>query len=109
MNIEPALLDIKLPSFTLQPLVENAIKHGISHLLEGGQVKIYSQPHPQGHLITVEDNAGSYEPPQENHSGLGLEIVDKRLSNQFGRDSALKITCDKNQFTKMSFIIPPSA
>ncbi|MGR5205905.1 LytS/YhcK type 5TM receptor domain-containing protein [Vibrio sp. PNB22_4_1] len=109
MNIEPALLDIKLPSFTLQPLVENAIKHGISHLLEGGHVKIYSQPHPQGHLITVEDNAGSYEPPQENHSGLGLEIVDKRLSNQFGRDSALKITCDKNQFTKMSFIIPPSA
>ncbi|MGR5132711.1 LytS/YhcK type 5TM receptor domain-containing protein [Vibrio alfacsensis] len=108
INIEPALLDIKLPSFTLQPLVENAIKHGISHLLEGGQVKIYSQSHPQGHLITVEDNAGSYEPPKENHSGLGLEIVDKRLSNQFGRDSALKITCEQNQFTKMSFIIPPS-
>ena len=108
IDIEPELLDIKLPSFTLQPLVENAIKHGISNMLEGGKVKIYSKVHPQGALITVEDNAGSYEPPTENHSGLGMEIVDKRLSNQFGRDSALKITSQQHQFTKMSFIIPHS-
>ena len=108
IDIEPELLDIKLPSFTLQPLVENAIKHGISNMLEGGKVKIYSQAHPQGALITVEDNAGSYEPPKENHSGLGMEIVDKRLSNQFGRDSALKIISQQHQFTKMSFIIPHS-
>ncbi|UTZ20829.1 sensor histidine kinase [Vibrio campbellii] len=108
IDIEPKLLDIKLPSFTLQPLVENAIKHGISNMLEGGKVKIYSQAHPQGALITVEDNAGSYEPPKENHSGLGMGIVDKRLSNQFGRDSALKITSQQHQFTKMSFIIPHS-
>jgi len=93
IDIQPELLDIKLPSFTLQPLVENAIKHGISNMLEGGKVHIYSEAHPQGHLITVEDNAGSFEPPKENHSGLGLEIVDKRLTNQFGRDAALKITC----------------
>ncbi|HHF3121642.1 TPA: LytS/YhcK type 5TM receptor domain-containing protein [Vibrio diabolicus] len=106
IDIQPELLDIKLPSFTLQPLVENAIKHGISNMLEGGKVHIYSEAHPQGHLITVEDNAGSFEPPKENHSGLGLEIVDKRLTNQFGRDASLKITCEPHLFTKMSFIIP---
>ncbi|ELA7386668.1 sensor histidine kinase [Vibrio alginolyticus] len=109
IDIQPELLDIKLPSFTLQPLVENAIKHGISNMLEGGKVHIYSEAHPQGHLITVEDNAGSFEPPKKNHSGLGLEIVDKRLTNQFGRDAALKITCEPHQFTKMSFIIPPKS
>ncbi|EOX3949596.1 LytS/YhcK type 5TM receptor domain-containing protein [Vibrio alginolyticus] len=109
IDIQPELLDIKLPSFTLQPLVENAIKHGISNMLEGGKVHIYSEAHPQGHLITVEDNAGSFEAPKENHSGLGLEIVDKRLTNQFGRDAALKITCEPHQFTKMSFIIPPKS
>ncbi|AXY01860.1 sensor histidine kinase [Vibrio alfacsensis] len=106
IDIAPELLDVKLPSFTLQPLVENAIKHGISNMLEGGKVHIYSRPHPQGYLITVEDNAGSYKTPQENHSGLGMEIVDKRLANQFGRDSALKITHQQDQFTRMSFIIP---
>ncbi|HHF2975912.1 TPA: LytS/YhcK type 5TM receptor domain-containing protein [Vibrio diabolicus] len=109
IDIQPELLDIKLPSFTLQPLVENAIKHGISNMLEGGKVHIYSEAHPQGHLITVEDNAGSFEPPKENHSGLGLEIVDKRLTNQFGRDASLKIACEPHQFTKMSFIIPPKS
>ncbi|MDW1578360.1 sensor histidine kinase [Vibrio sp. Vb2880] len=109
IDIQPELLDIKLPSFTLQPLVENAIKHGISNMLEGGKVHIHSEAHPQGHLITVEDNAGSFEPPKKNHSGLGLEIVDKRLTNQFGRDAALKITCEPHQFTKMSFIIPPKS
>ncbi|MDF2155464.1 sensor histidine kinase [Vibrio sp. CAU 1672] len=106
IDIAPDLLDIQLPSFTLQPLVENAIKHGISNRLEGGVIKIYSQPHRLGARITVEDNAGSFTQPNANHSGLGMEIVDKRLTNRFGRDSALKIHCEPHQFTKMSFIIP---
>ncbi|AUI85349.1 sensor histidine kinase [Vibrio azureus] len=108
IDVQPELLDIRLPSFTLQPLVENAIKHGIAHLLENGKVKIYSQPHPKGYLITVEDNAGYYQPPVENHTGLGMEIVAKRLSHQFGSDSTLKIAYKRHQFTKMSFIIPVS-
>ncbi|KPA53281.1 sensor histidine kinase [Photobacterium lucens] len=106
IDIQDPLLDTILPSFTLQPLVENAIKHGISEMLEGGTVKIYSQPHPQGNEIIVEDNAGNYQPPADNHVGLGMEIVGKRLSNQFGRDSALKIACEQHQFTRISFIIP---
>ncbi|WP_318433862.1 sensor histidine kinase [Photobacterium leiognathi] len=106
IDIQDKLLDTKLPSFTLQPLVENAIKHGISEMLEDGTVKIYSKPHPQGDEIIVEDNAGNYQPPADNHVGLGMEIVDKRLSNQFGRDSALKIACEQHQFTRISFIIP---
>ncbi|EGQ9831211.1 TPA: sensor histidine kinase [Vibrio vulnificus] len=108
IDITPELFDIKLPSFTLQPLVENAIKHGISNMLEGGRVRIYSQSCGQGDVIVVEDNAGSYQPPAENHSGLGMEIVDKRLTHHFGRDSALKIEAKEHQFTKMSFIIPRS-
>ena len=108
IDITPELFDIKLPSFTLQPLVENAIKHGISNMLEGGRVRIYSQSCEQGDVIVVEDNAGSYQPPAENHSGLGMEIVDKRLTHHFGRDSALKIEAKEHQFTKMSFIIPRS-
>ncbi|MEZ8143286.1 MULTISPECIES: sensor histidine kinase [Enterovibrio] len=106
ISIDDALLDIQIPSFTLQPLVENAIKHGISTLLEGGNVMVYSQAVPQGHAITVEDNAGCYQPPANNHQGLGLEIVTKRLENQFGRDSQLKIDSEHNQFTRMTFIIP---
>ncbi|MGF1722250.1 sensor histidine kinase [Vibrio kyushuensis] len=106
VNIDDALLARRLPSFTLQPLVENAIKHGTSQLLEGGRVRIYNQPVLKGQRIVVEDNAGSYQTPDEDHSGLGMSIVDKRLTNKFGRDAALKIEVEENQYTRMSFIIP---
>ncbi|WP_428771200.1 LytS/YhcK type 5TM receptor domain-containing protein [Vibrio sp.] len=106
INIDDSLLKRELPSFTLQPLVENAIKHGISQLLTGGKISIYSQPVADGYRITVEDNAGSYSKPKDEHSGLGMQIVDKRLTNQFGAVAALHIEVLKNQYTKMSFIIP---
>lgn len=105
-EIDPSLYDLKLPSFTLQPLVENAIKHGISNLLEGGCIRIYSQETAHGFQITVEDNAGNYQEPKENHLGLGMEIVDKRLTHLFGAPSSLKIECIPQQFTRMSFMIP---
>ncbi|MEZ8105546.1 LytS/YhcK type 5TM receptor domain-containing protein [Vibrio cortegadensis] len=107
-DIEPRLLEVKIPSFTLQPLVENAIKHGISNLLEGGCVKIYSQQCQQGYQIVVEDNAGAYVKPESDHSGLGLDIVSKRLTNKLGRDITLKIEVKPQHYTRMSFIILPS-
>ncbi|MDC5855014.1 sensor histidine kinase [Vibrio europaeus] len=106
IDIDEALLTRKVPTFTLQPLVENAIKHGISNLLEGGKIHIYSQISESGFQVVVEDNAGSYTPPADDHVGLGMQIVDKRLSNKFGRVSALNIEVEPNHFTRMSFIIP---
>lgn len=108
IHIDDCLLDVQIPSFTLQPLVENAIKHGISNLLEGGKVRIFSAPVLNGYAISVEDNAGCFIPPSSNHEGLGLEIVTKRLEHQFGRDSSLKIETESDQFTRMTFIIPVS-
>lgn len=69
-------------------------------------MKIYSELYQGNYRITVEDNAGSYEKPSSDHVGLGMEIVDKRLTNFFGQDSALKIESQPQQFTRMSFIIP---
>ncbi|MFC5078572.1 Sensor histidine kinase YehU [Vibrio thalassae] len=106
IDITPELLEQEVPSFTLQPLVENAIKHGISNLIEGGIIRIYSHTTESGSEIVVEDNAGTFIAPKEGHEGLGLQIVGKRLTNQFGRDGALKIEVEKHHFTRMSFIIP---
>lgn len=106
IDIDASLLLRKLPTFTLQPLVENAIKHGISNLFEGGVVRIYSQNEAQGQRIVVEDNAGSYIEPNQAHEGLGMQIVAKRLTNKFGQISNLKIEVQANQYTRMSFLIP---
>lgn len=105
--IDDALqLERNVPSFTLQPLVENAIKHGTSNLLEGGRVRIYSQVQTEGYKIVVEDNAGSYQAPNEDYDGLGMQIVNKRLTNKFGEQAALKTEVLANQYTRMSFLIP---
>ena len=106
IDIDSALLERKLPTFTLQPLVENAIKHGISNLLEGGKIRIYSQKLAQGYQLCVEDNAGSYTPPADIHQGLGMQIVDKRLTNKFGQAASLNIDVTPDQLTRMSFLIP---
>lgn len=108
LDIDESLLGYKVPSFTLQPLVENAIKHGTSQLLESGRVRIYSQRAQKGHRIVVEDNAGLYTPPLNSHGGLGMQIVDKRLTNQWGLNSSLHIDIQPHHYTKMSFIIPHS-
>ncbi|GLQ72404.1 sensor histidine kinase [Vibrio penaeicida] len=104
--IDDALLEKIIPSFTLQPLVENAIKHGISQLLENGKVRIYSHTENGEHTIVVEDNAGLYQAPAQNHSGLGLDIVNKRLANLLGRSSTLHIDCQPQKYTRMSFKLP---
>ncbi len=106
IDIAEESMDRNLPSFTLQPLVENAIKHGISQLLSNGVIKIYSRTVAQGTEIVVEDNAGTYEETDEKHTGLGMQIVSKRLANYFGTDAILKTEFKKDQFTRMSFIIP---
>lgn len=106
IEIEDSLLERNVPSFTLQPLVENAIKHGTSNLLAGGKVRIFSQQQAEGYRIVVEDNAGSYQAPSEDYDGLGMQIVDKRLTNKFGPQSTLKTEVLANQYTRMSFLIP---
>ncbi|MBL1417402.1 MAG: sensor histidine kinase [Moritella sp.] len=108
INIAPELMDIKLPSFTLQPLIENAIKHGISTMLSAGKLEIYSQITPEGPRIFVTDNAGTFVTSKEENTGLGLKIVDKRLINHFDEHSSLQISTTKNKLTQVSFLLPTS-
>ena len=108
IDIAAELMDIKLPSFTLQPLIENAIKHGISTMLSAGKLEIYSQNTPEGPRIFVTDNAGTFVTSKEENTGLGLKIVDKRLINHFDERSSLQISTTKNKLTQVSFLLPTS-
>jgi len=108
IDIDPDLMDIRLPSFTLQPLIENAIKHGISTMLGAGKLEIYSKKTAKGTLIFVTDNAGTYVTTKEDSKGLGLKIVDKRLINHFNNSSSLQISSIANKLTQISFLLPIS-
>lgn len=79
--------DFRIPSFSLQPLVENAIKHGITKRLSGGTVKICTGASDEVYYVCVEDDGvgfdvTSYMQKQEGH--VGLLNVQARLSNLCG-------------------------
>lgn len=102
---DPSLLSLKLPTFTLQPIIENAIKHGISNLMEGGRVTITAQRVNDNAEIVIEDNAGTYC-DKLSSDGLGMNIVDKRIKNLFGADYGVEMTCIPEQATRVLIRIP---
>ncbi|MGL6152779.1 MAG: LytS/YhcK type 5TM receptor domain-containing protein [Aeromonas sobria] len=104
-EIPPHLTSLRLPSFTLQPLIENAIKHGISTLLEQGRIRLYTEEHPASVTIHVEDNAGTWQ-ARPAGDGLGMTIVDRRLKSAFGERYGVTIACEPEQWTRVSFTIP---
>lgn len=108
IEIPAAYRNLMLPCFTLQPIIENAIKHGTSQLLEQGVIKVSAQAEADYLCLSVVDNAGLYQQPQENDkdNGLGLDIVDKRIKNQFGPNFGLDIECQPQIKTCVSIRLP---
>ncbi|UNP90530.1 sensor histidine kinase [Aeromonas encheleia] len=104
-EIPPRLAQLQLPSFTLQPLIENAIKHGISTLLEHGRIRLYAEETPELVRLCVEDNAGAWQGDLTG-DGLGMNIVDRRLKSAFGDRFGLSVQCEPEQWTRVSFSIP---
>lgn len=105
VKVDDNLLNIRIPTFTLQPLVENAIKHGTSNLLESGQLTINAYQAQDRIILEVRDNAGLYQPVGEE-SGLGMKIVDKRLKNQYGQEYGLQMSWEPNQWTLATISLP---
>ncbi|MDU1145380.1 LytS/YhcK type 5TM receptor domain-containing protein [Aeromonas rivipollensis] len=104
-EIPPHLADMQLPSFTLQPLIENAIKHGICSLLEHGRIRLFAEEGPESVTLCVEDNAGAWlAGPQGD--GLGMSIVDRRLKSAFGERFGIQVQCEPEQWTRVSFTLP---
>lgn len=104
-EIPPHLADMQLPSFTLQPLIENAIKHGICSLLEQGRIRLFAEEGPEGVTLCVEDNAGAWQPGPQG-DGLGMSIVDRRLRSAFGERFGIQVQCEPEQWTRVSFTLP---
>ena len=76
--------DFLLPPLTIQPLVENAVKHGIRGRADGGTVTIRSRREERRIVIAVEDNGVGFDPQRpgdgsENQDHIGLKNVQKRV------------------------------
>jgi len=105
IDIDPSLLTMILPTFTLQPLVENAFKHGISRMMGQGITRIKAFRTDGRVFIEIEDNAGIFH-EKETDDGHGMKIVDKRLKGHFGSDSGVAIFCAPNEVTRVTVQFP---
>lgn len=79
--------DFSLPQLTVQPLVENAVRHGIKMKPEGGTVTISTKQTSSGWTVTVQDNGVGFAavtPQQKQRRSVGLENVRIRLTAQCG-------------------------
>jgi LytS/YehU family sensor histidine kinase len=91
MDIPPDLLGVYVPSLALQPLVENAIKHGFSVDSTAGRLEITAKLHNGSVRLCVRDDGPGPAPGSRLRFGVGLTNVRSRLKQLYGDESSLEL------------------
>ena len=79
---------IRLPALVLQPIVENAVKHGIAHILGRGTIRIAASRTPRRLSIVIE-NPCDPDRPRRTGTGVGLSNVRGRLTTLYGTEATV--------------------
>ncbi|PWW34707.1 MULTISPECIES: sensor histidine kinase [Paenibacillus] len=113
-DIPEAAYRSKMPPLLLQPLVENAVRHGIGARIEGGTVKLTAERIEGDWLFTVIDDGVGISPEridlllEQNESngehGVGLRNINKRLRFEYG--TSLELASEPGRGTSVAFRIP---
>ena len=97
-QVAPETLDCIVPPLLLQPLIENAVTHGISGLPEGGWIRL-NIVQPSAETLHVEvENTFDPEAPARRKSGMGLKIVQQRLEARYGTHASFAVTRNDSRF-----------
>lgn len=108
MTIDPQALDASVPNMILQPLVENAIRHGIAPLSAGGQVEIEAARQNGSLILSVSDDGrglpeGGIAAIKE---GVGLSNTRARLKHLYGTSQHFELNGAPEQGVKLTLTIP---
>lgn len=116
MQIDPKLYAFKIPIFCIQPLVENAIVHGLEPKKGAGRLIVNIIENKEYMEVSVIDNGMGFQSipniqdiassSGDSHTHIGLKNLDKRLFLLFGEISRLHITSIPNECTTISFQLP---
>jgi two-component system sensor histidine kinase AlgZ len=104
IDVDEACSDCMVPPLVLQPLIENAVKHGIATMVDGGLIRV------EGHVadglmaVSVENDFDPDSPSPRRH-GLGLRNVRSRLATRFGDAASLTAQVENNQF-RAEMVVP---
>ena len=107
-------IEIEIPLLSIQPLVENAISHGIRKKSGCGTVTVLVQKVEEGVMVSVEDDGQGIPPDKlavllthEADRGIALRNIDKRLKKLFGKGITIESVLGKG--TKVTYVVPLKA
>lgn len=114
-DVDESLGGYLCSKITLQPLVENAIYHGIEPLIDDGEIIISVKPDGDDILMTVSDNGvgmtaeqveGLLKKERSDSSGIGIKNVSDRIKIYFGDNYGVKVESEPDVGTKITVRIP---
>jgi two-component system LytT family sensor kinase len=111
-ELDPASLDVVVPSMLLQPLVENSIKHGLSPKVEGGTIYLRSRVTNSRLIIEVEDDGVGMGGAQLEESsswsgmGIGMANISERLQVLYGDTARMTIDSHEGKGTLIRIRLP---
>lgn len=111
-ELDPASLDIVVPSMLMQPLVENSIKHGLSPKIEGGTIFLRSRVTNSRLIIEVEDDGVGMGSAQLEESsswpgmGIGMANISERLQVLYGDTARMTIDSHEGKGTLIRIRLP---
>ncbi len=96
-EISDDVRDLSVPPLVLQPLVENAVHHGIAHLLDGGDIRVTARRRESLLELSVENPCDPERPPSRG-AGVGLNNVRARIDTLYGNRGRVDATAQGTMF-----------
>ncbi|MFC8277865.1 sensor histidine kinase [Streptomyces sp. NPDC057271] len=115
LQVAPEVLPVALPFLCLQPLVENAVKHGLEESLERSRITLTAEDEGVFARVVIEDNGIGMDPDRLRgilhgaggpSAGIGLSNVDERLRQVYGEDHGLVIETGVGAGMRITMRIP---
>ena len=113
IDVAEALKAYRIPNMIIQPIVENALIHGITPKRDGGKIKVSAEKYKNDLQISVLDNGNGFPKvvleslrQADNKLGIGFRSTDNRLKRYFGESYGLKITKSDYSGSTVTILIP---